>query len=175
MGRVSGLVILQITRWVACWWAAVLEKITRAFGQEPYAQKAQSAEKVKKRTSQLTNQPTHCGLNGALGGSSGIDIASFPLHFSIWYIQSEKHLSAYFQMLWNYLYPILTHFYWIKSFKSLECKRRQIWENQVKITARLSYISYLNCLMFWPIQFNFCLCSMRFLNKVLKKIIFLLI
>ena len=34
---------------VACGWAgAVLEKITRASGQEPYAQKAQKRQKSKK-------------------------------------------------------------------------------------------------------------------------------
>ena len=82
----------------------------------------------------------HCGLHCALGGSLGINITSFPLHCSLWNIQSEKHFSAYFQMLWNYLYPILTHFYWIKSFMSLEYKRREIWENKVKNTAKLSYI-----------------------------------
>ena len=84
--------------------------------------------------------PVHCGLHCALGGSLGINITSFPLHCSLWNIQSEKHFSAYFQMLWNYLYPILTHFYWIKSFMSLEYKRREIWENKVKNTAKLSYI-----------------------------------
>ena len=84
--------------------------------------------------------PSHCGLHCALGGSLGINITSFPLHCSLWNIQSEKHFSAYFQMLWNYLYPILTHFYWIKSFMSLEYKRREIWENKVKNTAKLSYI-----------------------------------
>ena len=85
-------------------------------------------------------QAAHCGLHCALGGSLGINITSFPLHCSLWNIQSEKHFSAYFQMLWNYLYPILTHFYWIKSFMSLEYKRREIWENKVKNTAKLSYI-----------------------------------
>ena len=96
--------------------------------------------------------PRHCGLNCALGGSLGINITSFPLHCPLWTIQSDKHFSAYFQMLWNYLYPILTHFYWITSFWSLEYKRREIWENQVKNTAKLSYIWYLNCLKFWPNQ-----------------------
>ena len=96
--------------------------------------------------------PMHCGLNCALGGSLGINITSFPLHCPLWTIQSDKHFSAYFQMLWNYLYPILTHFYWITSFWSLEYKRREIWENQVKNTAKLSYIWYLNCLKFWPNQ-----------------------
>ena len=34
---------------VACGWAgAVLEKVTRASGQEPYTQKAQNAEKVNR-------------------------------------------------------------------------------------------------------------------------------
>ena len=84
--------------------------------------------------------PLHCGLKCALGDSLGIIIISFPLHCSLWNKQCEKHLSAYFQMLWDYLYPILTHFYWVKSFMSLEYKRREFWENQVKITAKLSYI-----------------------------------
>ena len=40
---------------VACGWAgAVLEKVTRASGQEPYAQKAQKRRKSKKGT----NRPT---------------------------------------------------------------------------------------------------------------------
>ena len=112
---------------------------------------------------------SHCGLYCALGGSLGINIASFPLHSSLWNIQSEKHFSAYFQMLWNYLYPILTHFYWIKSFMSLVHKRREIRENKVKNTAKLAYSYYLNSLKFWPNQLNFCLCSIRFLNKMLKK------
>ena len=47
---------------VACGWAgAVLEKVTRAVGQEPFAQKAQKRQKNKKRdqpTYQPTNQPT---------------------------------------------------------------------------------------------------------------------
>ena len=41
---------------VACGWAgAVLGKVTRASGQEPYAQKAQKRQKSKKGT----DQPTH--------------------------------------------------------------------------------------------------------------------
>ena len=44
---------------VACWWAgAVLEKVTRASGQEPYAQKPQKRRKSKKGTDQLTNRST---------------------------------------------------------------------------------------------------------------------
>ena len=43
---------------VACGWAgAVLEKVNRASGQEPHAQKAQICQKSKKRD-RLTNQPT---------------------------------------------------------------------------------------------------------------------
>ena len=45
---------------VACEWAgAVLEKVTRASGQEPYAQKAQKRQKSKKGTDQSTNQRTN--------------------------------------------------------------------------------------------------------------------
>ena len=45
---------------VACGWAgAVLEKVSRASGQEPYAQKAQKRQKSKKLTNQPTNQPTN--------------------------------------------------------------------------------------------------------------------
>ena len=49
---------------VACRWAgAVLEKVTKASGQELYAQKAQKRRKVKRGlidqpTDQLTDQPT---------------------------------------------------------------------------------------------------------------------
>ena len=44
---------------VACGWAgAVLEKVTRASGQEPYAQKAQKRQKSKKGTDRPTNRPT---------------------------------------------------------------------------------------------------------------------
>ena len=43
---------------VACGWAgAVLEKVTKAFRQEPYAQKAQKCQKIK-GTNQPTDQPT---------------------------------------------------------------------------------------------------------------------
>ena len=46
---------------VACGWAgAVLEKVTRASGQEPYAQSSKNAEKVKRGlTNKLTNQWTN--------------------------------------------------------------------------------------------------------------------
>ena len=45
---------------VACGWAgAVLEKVTRASGQEPYAQKAQKRRKSKKGTDQPTDRPTN--------------------------------------------------------------------------------------------------------------------
>ena len=41
---------------VACRWAgAVLEKVIRASGQEPYAQKAQKRQKSMKGTDQLTD------------------------------------------------------------------------------------------------------------------------
>ena len=44
---------------VACGWTgAVLEKVTRASGQEPYAQKAQKRRKSKKGTDQPTDRPT---------------------------------------------------------------------------------------------------------------------
>ena len=44
---------------VACGWAgAVLEKVTRASGQELYAQKAQKRRKSKKGTDQPTDRPT---------------------------------------------------------------------------------------------------------------------
>ena len=45
---------------VACRWAgAVLEKVTKASGQELYAQKAQKHRKVKRGlTDQPTDQPT---------------------------------------------------------------------------------------------------------------------
>ena len=44
---------------VACGWAgAVLEKVNRASGQEPHAQKAQICQKSKKPTNQPTDQPT---------------------------------------------------------------------------------------------------------------------
>ena len=111
----------------------------------------------------------HCGLKCALGGSLGIIITSFPLHCSLWNKQCEKHLSAHFQMLWDYLYPIWTHFYWIKSFMSLEYKRSEFWENQVKITAKLSYVWYVNYITFQPNWWNFCLCTISFLNMMLKK------
>ena len=43
---------------VACGWAgAVLEKVTRASGQEPYAQKAQKRRKSKKGTNRPTDRP----------------------------------------------------------------------------------------------------------------------
>ena len=49
---------------VACGWAeAVLEKVTRASGQELYAQKAQKCRKSKKGTNQPT-QPTDGPTNG---------------------------------------------------------------------------------------------------------------
>ena len=42
---------------VACGWAgAVLEKVTRASGQEPYAQKAQKRRKSKKGTDRPTDR-----------------------------------------------------------------------------------------------------------------------
>ena len=41
---------------VACRWAgAVLQKVTRASGKEPYAQKAQKRQKSMKGTDQLTD------------------------------------------------------------------------------------------------------------------------
>ena len=44
---------------VACRWAgAVLEKVTRAFGQEQKAQKAQKWQKSKKGTNRPTDRPT---------------------------------------------------------------------------------------------------------------------
>ena len=44
---------------VACRWAgAVLEKVIRASGQEPYAQKAQKRRKSKKGTDQPTDRRT---------------------------------------------------------------------------------------------------------------------
>ena len=45
---------------VACGWAgAVLEKVIRVSGQEPYAQKAKKRQKVKRGpTDRLTNGPT---------------------------------------------------------------------------------------------------------------------
>ena len=75
----------------------------------------------------------HCGLKCALGGSLGINIAYFPLHCSSWNIQSEKLLSAYFQMIWDNLYPILTHFYWIKHFISLDTKEEKFQKIKWKI------------------------------------------
>ena len=43
---------------VACGWAgAVLEKVTTASGQEPYAQEAQKRRKSKKGTDQPTDRP----------------------------------------------------------------------------------------------------------------------
>ena len=45
---------------VACGWAgAVLEKVTRASGQEPCANKAQKRRKSKKGTNRLTDGPTN--------------------------------------------------------------------------------------------------------------------
>ena len=45
---------------VACGYAgAVLEKVTRASGQEPYARKAQNRRKSKKGTNQPTDRPTN--------------------------------------------------------------------------------------------------------------------
>ena len=44
---------------VACGWAgAVLEKVTRASGEEPYAQKAQKRQKTKEGTDQPTDHST---------------------------------------------------------------------------------------------------------------------
>ena len=44
---------------VVCGWAgAVLEKVTRASGREPYAQKTQKRQKSKKGTDPPTDQPT---------------------------------------------------------------------------------------------------------------------
>ena len=45
---------------VACGWAgAVLEKVTRGSGQEPYVQKAQKRQKVKREpTDRPTDGPT---------------------------------------------------------------------------------------------------------------------
>ena len=40
------------------WAGAVLEKVTRASGKEPYAQKAQKHQKRRKRTNQPTDRPT---------------------------------------------------------------------------------------------------------------------
>ena len=46
---------------VACGWAgAVLEKVTRVSGQEPYAQKAQKRRKSKKGTNRPTDR--HSGV-----------------------------------------------------------------------------------------------------------------
>ena len=46
---------------VACGWAgAVLEKVNRASGQKPYAQKAQKRQKSKKGTNQPTDR--HSGV-----------------------------------------------------------------------------------------------------------------
>ena len=48
---------------VACGWAgAVLEKVTRASGQEPYAQKGQKRRKSKKGTDRPTDQPKKRGV-----------------------------------------------------------------------------------------------------------------
>ena len=41
---------------VACGWAAVLEKVTRASGQEPYAQKAQKCKNSIKATDRPTDR-----------------------------------------------------------------------------------------------------------------------
>ena len=47
---------------VACGRAgAVLEKVTRASGQEPYAQTAQKRRKSTKGTDQLIDRPTNIG------------------------------------------------------------------------------------------------------------------
>ena len=73
----------------------------------------------------------HYGLKCALGGSLGINIISFQFSFPLWNIQSEKHFSAYFQMLWNYFNPVLTHFYWIKSFMRIQ-KRRNLRKTSEK-------------------------------------------
>ena len=64
---------------------------------------------------------------------------------------------------------MLTHFYLTKRFWNSEYKRREICENQVKNIAKLLNIQYLDCLKLCPNQQNFCLCSTRFLNKVIKK------
>ena len=50
---------------VACGWAgAVLKKVTRAFGQEQLAQKAQTCQKTKKGTDGPTDGPTDQRTNG---------------------------------------------------------------------------------------------------------------
>ena len=49
---------------VACGWAgAVLEKVTRASGQEPYAQKGQKRQKSKKGSNRPTDQQTYQTTN----------------------------------------------------------------------------------------------------------------
>ena len=40
---------------VACGWAGAVLELTRAFGQEPYAQKAQKRRKSKKGTNRRTD------------------------------------------------------------------------------------------------------------------------
>ena len=47
---------------VACGWAgAVLEKVTRASGQEPYAQSSKNAEKVKRGPTEQSSD-RHSGV-----------------------------------------------------------------------------------------------------------------
>ena len=54
---------------VACGWAgAVLEKVTRASWQEPYAQKAQKRQKSEKGTDQPTDRPTDQSSNQPTNG-----------------------------------------------------------------------------------------------------------
>ena len=77
---------------VACRWAGAIFEVTRPFGQEQY-------RKNRSEIRNVTDGPTHCGLYCALGGSLGINVTPFSLHCSLLNIQSEKHFSAYFQML----------------------------------------------------------------------------
>ena len=83
-------------------------------------------------------------------------LISFPLHCSLLIMKYTEwknicmHIFRCYEII--HAYPISTHFYWIKSFLSVWYKRGETWENQGKITAKLSCIWYINCLKFWPNQ-----------------------
>ena len=112
-------------------WSSAVEIKTRLFTRQ-YSHGRLGRRSSEKSASIPKKLWMHCGMKFSQGGSLGVIIRFFPLHCSLWNIQSKKHLSAYFQMLWDHSYPILTHFYWIQRLMSLEHKGREFWENQVK-------------------------------------------
>ena len=57
-GRKSNKARYMATLVAFGWAGAVLEKVTRASGQEPYAKKAKKCQRSKNGTNRPTNQPT---------------------------------------------------------------------------------------------------------------------